>query len=252
MDILIIEDEAIAAKKIVDILQEVIPESNIAATIETIDETVQYLKTKTPDLIFLDIELADGSSFEIFDLVEIKSPIIFTTAYNQYAMQAFEVNSVDYLLKPITQESIIKALANLKKMKETFSYQLLKQSLSELQMKGETKKYKTSFLVKSGDSLIPVTQEQIAYFFASNKWVYLVTKNASEHLVNYSLNEIEGLLNPAIFFRIARNYMVKRDAITKLTPYFKGQVTVEINPKSKEQIVVSRVRTRELKQWLSE
>ncbi len=252
MDILIIEDEPIAAEKIKDILGEIVPDGRIAPVLDTIDESIVYLKTHTPDIIFLDIELADGSSFEIFESVQIKSPIIFTTAYNQYAIQAFEVNSVDYLLKPITKESIISALANLQKMKDTFSYQLLKQSLQDLQVKADNKKYKSSFLVKSGESLIPINERQIAYFFASNKWVYLVTNEGKENLINYTLNEIEGLLNPEHFFRVARNYMVRRESIVKLTPYFKGQVTVDISPKNKELIVVSRARTGNLKQWLSD
>jgi two-component system, LytTR family, response regulator len=251
MNILIIEDEPIAANKIKDILKSVMPKARLAPVLDTIDESVAYLKDNTPDLIFLDIELADGSSFEIFKAIEISSPIIFTTAYNQYAIQAFEVNSVDYLLKPITAESVSKALANLQRMRASFSYQEIRQSINELRDIGEAKKYKTSFLVKSGESLIPITQDSIAYFFASNKWVYLVTKNGKEHLINYSLGEVEALLDPIVFFRIARNYLVKKDAIVKLTPYYKGQVTVEIDPKNKEQIVVSRARTGDLKQWLS-
>ena len=251
MDILIIEDEAIAAKKIHGILKELLPEANITPAIDTIDESVAYLKKHNPDLIFLDIELADGSSFEIFDLVEVKSPIIFTTAYNQYAIQAFDVNSIDYLLKPITKESISKALENLQKMKENFSYQLLKQSLVEIQSAAKIKKHKSSFLVKSGDSLIPIDQNQIAYFFASNKWVYLITHTNKEYLINFTLNELEEVLDPDLFFRIARNYVAKRESIVKLIPYFKGQVTVELNPPGKEKIVVSRARTRDLKHWLS-
>ncbi len=250
MNILIIEDEAIAAEKIQDILIDILPSARVVAIIDTIDESIAFLKSKSPDLIFLDIELADGSSFEIFDRVEVQSPIIFTTAYNQYAIRAFEVNSVDYLLKPITRQSVSKALANLQKMKDSFSYQALKQSITELQLKAESRKYKGSFLVKSGTGLIPVETSDIAYFFASDKWVYLVTVQGKEHLVNYSLTEIDGLVDPDLFFRVARNYLVKRQHIVKLNPYFKGQVSVEISPTTKEQIVVSRVRTRELKAWL--
>ena len=161
------------------------------------------------------------------------------------------MNSVDYLLKPITTESLSKALANLQRMKASFSYQEIRQSIDELRNIGEAKKYKTSFLVKSGSSLIPIKQDLIAYFFASNKWVYLVTNNAKEHLVNYSLGEIEALLDLTLFFRITRNYLVKKPSIVKLSPYYKGQVTVEINPKNKEHIVVSRARTGDLKKWLS-
>ena len=106
--------------------------------------------------------------------------------------------------------------------------------------------------MKSGNSLIPIDQDLIAYFFASNKWVYLVKNNGTEHLVNYSLGEIEALLDPTVFFRIARNYLVKKAAIVKLSPYYKGQVTVDINPKNKESIVVSQARTGDLKQWLSD
>lgn len=209
MNILIIEDEPIAAYKIKDILKSIMPKAILGPVLDTIDESVAYLKDNTPDLIFLDIELADGSCFEIFKAIEISSPIVFTTAYNQYAVQAFEVNSVDYLLKPITTESVSKALANLQRMKASFSYQEIRQSIDELRNIGEAKKYKTSFLVKSGSSLIPINQDLIAYFFASNKWVYLVTNNAKEHLVNYSLGEIEALLDPTLFFRITRNYLVK-------------------------------------------
>lgn len=251
MNILIIEDEAIAAKKIKDILIALLPTVKLFPVLDTIDDCVAFLRENNPDLIFLDIELADGSCFEIFKAIEIKSPIIFTTAYNQYAIQAFEVNSIDYLLKPITTESVSRALANLERMKSTFSINEIKRSIERLHEIDVSSKYKSSFLVKSGDSLIPITLDQIAYFFASDKWVYLITNNAKQYLVNYSLSEVEGLLDPSIFFRIARNYLVKKGSIVRLNPYFKGQVTVEIDPKSKTTIVVSRARTSALKQWIS-
>ena len=249
MNILIVEDEKIAANKIVAALNKMALDIHILGCLESIQETVDFLRTNKPDLIFLDIELVDGSSFEIFDKVTVNCPVIFTTAYSKYAIKAFEVNSVAYLLKPITEEALQKALENYKKMQAVFSIDLLKTTLQRFQ-KEIHNNYKSSFLVKSGKSLIPISCEQIAYFFASDKWSYLITKANNQHLLSYTLSQLETMLDPSLFQRINRSYYVQRDSIIRLEPYMKGKVVVFLSPQTKESVVVSKKQTPLLKAWL--
>lgn len=249
MKVLIIEDEKIAADKIKSIISKLIVDVNILASIETIDESVQFLKTHQVDLIFMDIELADGNSFEIFNLVDVKCPIIFTTAYNKYAIKAFEFNSIDYLLKPISEEALQKALDNYYQMREVFSYDDMNSTLQQL-ANNLMENYRTSFLVKSANNLIPISCQNIAYFFASDKWTYLVTMTSQKYILNYTLSQLEELLNPANFLRINRSYLTNKDSVTRLEPYLKGQVVACLNPDPKEKVVVSRKQTPILKTWL--
>ena len=249
MKVLIIEDEKIAANKIKSIVSKLITDVEILGCIETIDESVKFLQHHKPDLIFMDIELADGTSFEIFNLVQIECPIIFTTAYDKYAIKAFEVNSIDYLLKPITEEAMQRALDNYFEMREVFSHHYLKSALSNL-TSNIGQDHKTSFLVKSGDSLLPIISSNIAYFFASDKWTYLITNNNQRYILNYTLSQLEELIDPADFKRINRSYLVNKGSILRLEVYLKGQVVAFIIPDPKETIVVSRKQTPMLKAWL--
>ena len=249
MKILIIEDEKIAADKIKAIVNRLIPEAEILDSIGTIDESVKFLTINQPDLIFMDIELADGTSFEIFNQVEIKCPIIFTTAYNKYAIKAFEVNSIDYLLKPISEEAIHKAILNYQRMRDAFSYDYLKATLSTLSSSFK-ESYKSSFLVKSANNLIPIKCQNVAYFFASDKWTYIITEGNQKYILNYTLSRLEELLDPNSFMRVNRSYLVNKESITKLEPYLKGQVVVSLLPDPKETVIVSRKHTPILKSWM--
>lgn len=248
MKIAIIEDEPLAANNLKRFIKKYDVETEIYPIADSVEQAVLLLKDVRPDLIFLDIELADGSSFQIFDQVEIKSPIIFTTAYDEYALKAFEVNSVAYLLKPITEEKIENAFHKLGKLKSSFSIKSINKAVGEIQKGSDL--YKRSFLVKKANKLLPIGTEEIAYFFADGKWVYLVSHQNNQFIVNYTLGDLEEQLNPSHFFRVNRKYLVSREAIDYLEPYFKGQVCAFLKPPV-EKLVVSRKTTPELKDWLS-
>lgn len=246
MKIAIIEDEPLAANNLKKLVKVYDSTFKILPIADSVDQAVTLLSEVEPDLIFLDIELADGSSFEIFKQIKISAPIIFTTAYDHYSIKAFEVNSIAYLLKPINAEKLEDAFSNLERMKKAFDPKKFNLALSELNQTS----YKSNFLVKRGNKLIPIEVDQIAYFVASDKWVYLVTHDNEKFIVNYNLSELSELINPQNFFRVNRQYLVSKKAINWLEPYFKGQVCVSLKPETEVQ-VVSRKVTPELKEWLT-
>lgn len=248
MKVAIIEDEPLAANNLKRFIKKYDSDIEVYPIADSVEQAVMLLKDVSPDLIFLDIELADGTSFQIFDQIEIKSPVIFTTAYDEYALKAFEVNSVAYLLKPITEEKIENAFHKLGKLKSTFSVKSINKAVGEIQRGSSL--YKRSFLVKKANKLLPVSIEDIAYFFADGKWVYLVSHQNDQFIVNYTLSDLEEQLDPDHFFRVNRKYLVARNAVDYLEPYFKGQVCAFLKPAVEKQ-VVSRKTTPELKDWLS-
>lgn len=246
MKIAIIEDEPLAANNLKKLVKNYDSTFKILPIADTVDQAVALLSEVEPDLIFLDIELADGSSFEIFKQIKINVPIIFTTAYDHYSIKAFEVNSIAYLLKPINAEKLEDAFSHFDSMKKAFDPKKLNLALSELNQTS----YKSNFLVKRGNKLLPIEVDQIAYFVASDKWVYLVTHDNEQFIVNYNLSELTELINPEHFFRVNRQYLVSKKSIGWLEPYFKGQVCVSLKPETEVQ-VVSRKVTPELKEWLT-
>lgn len=248
MNILVIEDEKLAAQKLIKVLNKLLPDASITGNLETIDESVEYLQNEQPDLIFLDIELSDGISFEIFKRVTVSSPIIFTTAYNQYAIQAFEVNSIAYLLKPIAESAVKAAVDQYESMKNAFNNTNIAEVLKTLDLNRTS--YQSSFLVKSGTKLIPIEVEQIAYFFASDKWTYLITRDNNKYMLDFTLGKLEDLLNPKKFLRVNRSYICQKNSIDSLDSYHNSQVLVQIKPPPKELVVVSRNKTPILKKWL--
>lgn len=248
MNILVIEDEKLAAQKLIKVLNKLLPDASITGNLETIEESVEYLRNEQPDLIFLDIELSDGISFEIFKRVTVSSPIIFTTAYNQYAIQAFEVNSIAYLLKPIAELAVKSAVDQYESMRGAFNNTNIAEVLKTLDL--NRKSYQSSFLVKSGTKLIPIEVEQIAYFFASDKWTYLITRDNNKYMIDFTLNKLEDLLDPKMFLRVNRSYICQKNSIDSLDLYHNSQVLVQIKPSPKEMIIVSRNKTPILKNWL--
>lgn len=250
MKILIVEDEPVSANELQLLIAQKEPMAHILPLVDTIDQAVLMLGSNSPDLMFLDIELADGSAFEIFEEVEVKCPIIFTTAYSEYAIEAFEHNSVAYLLKPITKEKIDKAFADYVNMKAIFDFGQVKDVIRSIQEAPVHSIYKEGFLVKFGNKLLPIKSVDIAYFFAEDKWVYLITKQNKKYLVNYTLNQLEEVLNPQLFFRLNRQFLITSGVIHTLEPYVKGQVMANLTMGLKPQ-AVSRRQTRALKAWLS-
>lgn len=251
--ILIIEDEEIAAKRLIQLVKKLIPDSQIEGPLESVEQSVQYLSTNpAPDLLFLDIQLADGISFNIFQKVTVLSPVIFTTAYDEYAIKAFELNSIDYLLKPIDEAKLKASIGkfnNISKFYSSADFLSLKNLLKSVHIQKEA--YKNRFLVSKGDALIPVNCDEIAYFVAEDKLVLLYTCDGKKFIINYTLDSLESQLNPAKFFRINRHCIVNSKSIQKVHNYFNYKLKVEVHPPSTEELIVSKSRTTEFKEWMN-
>ena len=250
MKVLIIEDEAPAFRRLQRILESLDENIEIVEVIDTVEESINWLTVNTaPDLIFMDIQLADGLSFEIFESTEIKTPIIFTTAYDEYALKAFKVNSIDYLLKPIDEEKMALSLSKFKNLKATFSSSVdLKEILRNIQP--EEKKYKSRFLVKNRDKLLSISVQEIAYFITENGIVYLYTQDGNKKVFDKPLDQIEGQLNPENFFRINRQCIANIEAVEAAHTYDKGKMLVDLMPKSSQPTLISREKASDFKRWL--
>ncbi len=255
MKVVVFEDEKLASDRLIELLKTLKPEAEVLAAMKSIEAAVLWLQNNEhPDLIISDIQLLDGSSFEIFDQVEVKTPIIFTTAYDEYAIKAFEVNSIDYLLKPIQKEKLLGAL---NKFDEKVSGQANDNngiSIDEIRavISGSSKEYKSRFLVKLGQRIKAVPVEKIAYFFSQDKLTYLVTFEGQKLPIDQTLEELESLLDPKHFYRVNRKFFVHFDAVTDIHPYFKGRVKLGLSPDINEDIVVSSEKTPAFKRWLDQ
>lgn len=253
MKILIIEDEYPAAERLEKLLNKLEEPVVIEAILDSVEGAVQWLQQNTaPDIILSDIQLSDGLSFEIFEKVLVKSPIIFTTSYDEYAIKAFKVKSIDYLLKPIKLEELDSAIAKYKSLKSAFSVtdnaSKLEQLLDSLQHTG--KQYKRRFLVKKGEQLIPVSDGQIAYFYTENELVYLFTPEGKKYVVDYTLEQLEALLDPARFFRINRQYILHLNAIQEIHTYFNSRFKLHIQPLPGDDVITSKGKSKAFKEWL--
>jgi len=248
MKVVIIEDEALAAERLERMLNELVPDIVIAAKLTSIELSVIWLKGNCVDLIFLDIQLTDGLSFSIFDRVEVKTPIIFTTAYDQYAIKAFELNSISYLLKPIKKQSLENSLQKYQSLKSAYSINF-ENLLSNL--KGETG-YKKRFLVQIADKYKKVETERIAYFFAFEKNVFFRTTEGQTYPLDMTLDQVEKVIDPALFFRINRKYIVNINAISNMVSWAKRRIKVELAPvvDDNTDTIVSMERYSEFKKWL--
>jgi two-component system LytT family response regulator len=249
MRVLIIEDEPATAKRLENMLVSFVPDVTIEDTIDTVEESIKYFRAKpSPDLVFMDIHLADGNSFEIFEHVELSCPIIFTTAYDQYAIKAFKVNSIDYLLKPIKKDELE---ASLKKFKETTSPSNLVDIKAMMEIFREEKSPELKRLViKVGQKIIVVKIEEVAYFFIEHKIVYAALHNGKKYPVDFTLDQLEEDLNKVHFFRINRSFIISLDAIKSMTAYSKSRIKIELKPPVKEDVVSSTDRSTDFKKWL--
>lgn len=253
MTILIIEDEAPASRRLQRLLSELEPTAEIAGSLESVEASVEWLKKNpAPDIIFMDIQLSDGLSFEIFSSINVDSPVIFTTAYDEYAIQAFKVNSIDYLLKPIDTSSLSASIEKYKKIRDVYSVQYRANEIAGL-LKSLTPThpvYKSRFLVKSGASMLVIPAAEIAYFFVDNKITYMVCRSGKKHLTDHSLEELEELLDPEFFFRANRKFIVHIDSIESVSPAFGGKLKLKLSQKTDEDIVISRERASAFREWL--
>ncbi|RMG31987.1 MAG: DNA-binding response regulator [Bacteroidetes bacterium] len=251
MNILIIEDEQLAAKRLIRLLKELEPQANILEVIDTVEDSIQWLKSNEADLIFMDIQLADGNSFSIFEAIDVFTPIIFSTAYDQYAIRAFEVNSIDYLLKPVKKEVLEKSLNKYKRRLGENQFVDVGRLMQAFRQEEGQSNFQQRFLVSSGDKLRSIPVEEVAYFYGQKRYVFLITKDNRKHIVDYTLGKLESLLNPRDFFRINRQFIISYQAIQHMYNYSKSKIKVELLPSSDVEAIVSADRTRNFKTWLN-
>jgi len=252
MRALIIEDEPVAAQSLQKLVGEVSPATEVTAVLQSIEESIAWLdENPMPDLIFMDIHLADGSAFAIFDKVQITCPIIFTTAYDEYALKAFEVSSIDYLLKPINRNDLERALNKYNNLvgEKQYDVEALKQVVQTI---GTNRRYKTCFLVPLRDKLVPLPTANIAYIYIDTKTVKAVTLDGLSHYMSQTLDDIMNQLNPDDFFRANRQYIISRKAVKDMTLWFGNKLSINLTVEVPEKIIVSKARVSEFKTWLSE
>jgi two-component system LytT family response regulator len=251
MKALIIEDEILASKHLQQVLDEV-GDISVITVLESITETIEWFrKNPHPEVVFMDIHLSDGSAFEIFKHINITCPIIFTTAYDEYALKAFKVNSIDYLLKPIEVNDVQKAL---KKLKGLSGSESLKIALNNLITSYEkTSKYKKHFLIPlKGDKLIPVQTSDLACFYIDAGIVKAFSIDGKTYKFDYTLDELADLLDPELFFRANRQYIISRAAIKDIDLWFNSRLSVNMKIIAPEKILISKTRIGEFKKWFGE
>ncbi|UXP31209.1 LytTR family DNA-binding domain-containing protein [Reichenbachiella agarivorans] len=249
MNVLIVEDEGIAADRLARLLGELQPDLRVLEVLDTVKSAVAWLRSnQSPDLLFFDIHLADGSSFEIFEQISVSCPVIFTTAYDQYAIKAFEVNSIDYLLKPIEVEKLERALLKYDALQNA-SPQI---DLSQLQqMLGQPlKSYKERFVVKVGEHIKAIQTEAIACLYSVEGSTYLQTEEGKKFIIDFTLDQLADLLDPSVFFRINRKYIVKISAIQDIVTYSNSRLKIVLPSLDHNELIVSRERVGEFKSWL--
>ena len=252
MKVLIAEDELLAAERIQGLLEVCAPEATVVGQVDSVEDTVIFFKSgKNIDLLLLDIQLADGKSFEIFEKISVDVPVIFITAYDQYAIQAFKVHSIDYLLKPVQQEDLQRAINKFKRHAAPKILEPLEISaLRELLLK-TSKSFKERFLIKAGNKLQYKPIAEVAYFFAEGKEAYLVTRKENrKYLIDQTLEELESVLDPGIFFRISRKFIVSIDSVAEARGLVSTRMEVKLNQACEHDLTVSRDRAQLFKNWL--
>lgn len=251
MRAIIIEDEKFAADRLEKMIQDVDPGIQIVSKLGSVQDSVKWLNSNTCDLIFLDIQLSDGLSFSIFDKLTIKTPIIFTTAYDQYAIKAFELNSVSYLLKPIRKNELQESLTKYNELKSAFSIDF--ENLLE-GIQGKQNAYKKRFLIQVGEKLKKIETNDIAYFYALEKNVFIKTYQNKSIALDYTLDALEDILNHEQFFRINRKYIVNMEAISEMFAYSRGRVKLNLNPPVDDELdaIVSIERSPKFKSWINQ
>ncbi len=254
MKVLIIEDEAPAFRRLQTILEELNPSIEIIDVLDTVLDSIKWFQNhNSPDLVFMDIQLSDGISFDIFEAVSINAPVIFTTAYDEYTLRAFKVNSIDYVLKPIKKEALAKSLNKFHQMKEVFGTTSAENIVALLKhVKLDEKQYKSRFLVKIKDALISIETDEIAHFQTRHGIVYLNSFAGRSYLIDYTLEELVQQLNPEQFFRANRQFLISFNAIVKVHKYHKGKLLIDTKSQPDEKIIVSSEKAAIFKKWLGD
>lgn len=249
MKVLIVEDEGIAADRLIQLLGQLDNNIQVIEHLDSVKSTTEWFQSNTsPDLAFFDIQLADGLSFEIFEQVEIHCPIIFTTAYDQYAIEAFKVNSIDYLLKPMMEEDLQRALDKFKKQQQP-SPTVDVSALMKL-MQQQSKSYKERFVIKVGEHLKSVLTGEVELFLSENKATYLLTNQNKKFIVDFTLDQIQEAIDPKLFFRINRKYLIHINGIKDIITYSNSRLKLELHHFNADDLIVSREKVTLFKQWL--
>lgn len=250
MNVLIIEDEPLAAQRLETLLVDMVGNVRIVEKIDSVKKTVSWLqKNPAPDLILMDIQLADGLSFQVFEQCEVKSPVIFTTAYDEYALKAFKVNSIDYILKPVDKTELAHALQKLDSLKNIQpSQEVLMQSIS-MAINMLAKKYKERFVIKVGEHLKTIEVKSILYFYSQEKATFCHADNRN-HILDFTLEQVEALVDPADFFRVNRKYLVRADSIRDIISYTNSRLRLVLKNSQDNDVIVARERVQEFRQWL--
>lgn len=258
MKIFIIEDEIVAAERIKDLVQQTAPDAQIVGWADSIEDSVQFLRTQPmPDLLLMDIELVDGQSFEIFGEVNVTCPVIFTTAYDEYALQAFRVHSIDYLLKPIQREELSRGLAKFRQLRSVYqpaqplNVEALIEELRRA-MAPPPLTRREHFLVRQGQRLISVSVDEVAYFYSEDRVTFLKTHDGRYFPIDYTLEDVEAQIDPKQFFRASRQFLVERRAIHNVFVHLNGKLKVVLKPAAEEELYVSRDRAPEFKKWMGQ
>lgn len=252
MKILIVEDEPQTARMLKTILQKLMQNIVFMDAADSITSTVSLLKFETvpPDLIFMDIQLADGHSFEIFNQIQVQSPVIFCTAYDQFMLEAFKSNGIDYLLKPVREEDVAGALEKHKKLKSTFADNNDVMEILRRTIQAQQPTYKQTLLVQYRENFIPLSTSEIALFYVENEILYAYTFGQQKYAIFRPLSEMETELNPETFFRISRQALINKKAILEIQPYFNRKVSIHTSLQLTETLVVSRLKVAEFMMWM--
>lgn len=249
MKVVIIEDEKLSAEHLENLLKRIDSTVQVIAKLDSVKRCLEFFKAEpSADLLFVDVHLADGLSFELFAKIKIDTPVIFTTAYDEYAIKAFKLNSVDYLLKPIGLEDLKSAMAKYKKLNSSYRSGMMEDiAIAYQQM---NKQYKNRFMVKMGDTIASVKTEEISHFISEDGMVLLATTQGKRYTVDYTLDQLESLIDPAAFFRINRKVMMHINSIQKVSAYFNSRLKINTDTLQDEDGIVSRERVNDFKKWL--
>ena len=249
MRYLIIEDEPLAQEELVRMLKALDPNFMLLASIDSVKQSIEWFNNnEQPDIVFMDIHLSDNICFEIFNKVEITAPVIFTTAYDQYAIEAFKTNGIAYLLKPIEEEELISALKKFRTLTNTNIE--LSSIHSHIQQLSTLNSYKERVLAKVGDNYQHVAMQDVAYFYSEDHYTFVATKDKQRYIINYTLDTLVEQINPQQFFRISRQFIVNINAINNISKHFNGRLKITVTPSFSEDIYVSRNRVQTFLAWL--
>ena len=262
MTLLILEDEAITAEELRHYVRDVDPTIEVLALLETIEDAVHFLTTHgSPDLIFSDIQLADGLSFEVFERVPVRCPVIFCTAFDEYAMQAFSTNGIDYVLKPFDRKAIANSLNKFKTLQTAFQGVFQRSLLAPVSTLNEPLQRlieqlrpacRSSFLVNYKGKYYPVPVSDIAFFYTENEIVWLHKSSGEKYALNHKLDELETMLDPSQFYRANRQFIVRFDAIREFEPHFNRKLTVKLHPAPPEPVFISKAKASDFMHWLEQ